>query len=407
MSSISNTAAGAALQVVNTPTNSGGAVNTNGELSADKDQKIASTDPKFGEVWQQIQAKYGAKAEKPREIKKTLGKDDFLRIMITQMKNQDPTSPFKPDQMAAQMAQFASVEQLQNMNQSIQKMSTQNSPMERMSMTNMIGKVVTVDKDRFPHTEGSKESLSFNLPKNASAVSVSVMNDAGETELQKELGPLKVGENAFTWDGLKANTLPAKAGTYILKVDAKDENGATMQLSSQAQARVIGVSFEGAEPVFLIGNAQHQDKITMKNIVRIDADLNAPAQPSFAAPMPPSAPPLASAPPEPKETKEVPVVPVASLPPKKNFIAYQKGVGSSNLDGSANPEVAAALARYQEERAAAEAAAKSTKAPTEEKGFPNGLQDEGPAVSAPSSNSRLGNNVSLGNGSKSGETRNQ
>src|SRR5689334_2438768 len=93
----------------------------------------------FGDIWKQIQSKYGAKEEKPREIKKTLGKDDFLRIMITQMKHQDPTQPFKAEQMAEQMAQFASVEQLQNLNLKFEKMSNQNQPLERLAMTGLIG----------------------------------------------------------------------------------------------------------------------------------------------------------------------------------------------------------------------------------------------------------------------------
>ena len=63
------------------------------------------------------------------------------------MKFQDPTSPFKPEQMAAEMAQFTSVEQLQNVNQNLAKMSTANQPMERLAMTGLIGKTVTVDRD--------------------------------------------------------------------------------------------------------------------------------------------------------------------------------------------------------------------------------------------------------------------
>jgi flagellar basal-body rod modification protein FlgD len=105
-----------ATQVVNSPVNTGGA---GGLLNQSKDQKESATSTKFGDVFNEIQAKYGAKAEKPREIKKSLGKDDFLRIMITQMKNQDPTNPFKAEQMATEIAQFTSVEQLQNINQNI------------------------------------------------------------------------------------------------------------------------------------------------------------------------------------------------------------------------------------------------------------------------------------------------
>ena len=241
---------------LDSPTNGPGGAG--GLLNQHKDEKSAQTDAKFGEVMQQIQAKYGAKAEKPREIKKVLGKDDFLRIMITQMKHQDPTNPFKAEQMATEMAQFTSVEQLQNLNQNILKLSQDNKPLERMAMTNMIGKVVTVDRERFPHTEGSQESLSFNLPKAAASVKVALISEAGETVLEKDLGPQKAGEQNFGWDGLKSNTLPAKGGNYMLRVEAKDDAGQSLQSNPQRQARVVGISFEGTEPVFLIGDNKSQ-----------------------------------------------------------------------------------------------------------------------------------------------------
>ena len=191
------------------------------KVSGDSNVKDPSTDPKYGEIWKQLQSKYGAKAEKPREIKKTLGKDDFLRIMVTQMKHQDPTSPFKAEQFASEMAQFASVEQLQNLNQSMNKLTSANQPLERLSMTNLIGKTVTVDRERFPHTEGSNESLSFGLSRDASQVHVTVVSEAGETVFEKDMGALAQGENSFSWDGTKSNTLPAKSGTYQYKIKAR------------------------------------------------------------------------------------------------------------------------------------------------------------------------------------------
>ena len=356
-------------QAVNTPVNSGVA-GSSSALNTQKDATESSTAPKFGDVYKQIQAKYGAKTEKPREIKKTLGKDDFLRIMVTQMKFQDPTNPFKPEQMAAEMAQFASVEQLQNVNQNLQKMTTQNNPLERLAMTNMIGKVVTIDRERFPHTENSPDNLSFVLPKDAKEVKVAVVAESGETVFEKSLGELKAGENSFNWDGIRTNTLPAKTGTYMLRVEAKDEKGTSLKTNPQGQARVVGVSFEGTEPVFLIGDAKKQDKVTLRNIVRIEdsgamaAGTPVPAQANGAS---------------------------AELESKPNLIAFQKGVGSSNLDpNQLSPEMAGALAKYQQAhaseaaaqqgakvaQAAAEAAGTSKPAQGEEKGFPNGLQDE-------------------------------
>jgi flagellar basal-body rod modification protein FlgD len=342
-----------------------------GLLNNTKDAKEASTEAKFGDVLNNIQSKYGAKPKQQREIKKTLGKDDFLRIMITQMKNQDPTAPFKAEQMAAEMAQFASVEQLSNINQNLGKLQNQNQPLERLAMTNMIGKVVTVDRERFAHVEGQNESLTFNLPKDAKEVKVLLISDAGETVLEKTMGPQKAGEVQLSWDGKKTNTLPAKGGTYMIRVDARGEKDESIQTNPMAQARVVGISFEGAEPAFLVGDANHQDKITFKQIVKIDEGAPAAAG-SGAAP-------------------GGAITPVGQQPNKTNFVAFQKGEGSTNLDpNQAGSEVAEALAKFQADQEATKraeaaqkaalersgAAAKATDpVKPEERGFPNGLRD--------------------------------
>lgn len=333
--------------------------------------------PKFSDVWQNIQAKYGARPEKPREIKKSLGKDDFLTIMVTQMKHQDPTSPFKPDQFAAQMAQFTSVEQLQNLNSSMSKMANQNQPLEKLAMTGMIGKTVTIDRERFPHTEHQNDVINFALPKDASQAKIIIASDTGEVVLEKELGALKKGDNGFTWDGKKANTLPAKSGNYMFKIEAVDGNGATIQTSMQGKVRVMGVSFEGTEPVFLVGEGSRQEKVTMRNIVRIETEGSAPSMGMAipgAIPMPGSA--GASAP-----AQSAASAPAEDVGGKKNFFTFEKGVGSQNLDNSRlTPELQTALSQYEQQRAAAQAQADASAAqpaaPGVDKGFANGLDDE-------------------------------
>ena len=83
----------------------------NQEISSIEMQKSAAlppaegTPPRFQDVWKDIQQKYGEKPKTPREIKKSLGKDDFFRIMVTQMKNQDPTKPFDAEKMAQEIVQ--------------------------------------------------------------------------------------------------------------------------------------------------------------------------------------------------------------------------------------------------------------------------------------------------------------
>jgi flagellar basal-body rod modification protein FlgD len=236
----------------------------------------------FGEIWNSIQAKYGAKAEKPREAKKTLGKEDFLKIMVTQMKHQDPTNPMKADQFAAQMAQLAQVEQLQNLNQGMNKLSQSQQPAERMAMTGLIGKFVTIDRERFPHVEGENQSLVYSLPKEARELQVSIVSaDSGEVVVEQALGAQKGGENSFLWDGLKSNRLPAKSGQYLFKVSGIDTEGRAIRIETQAQVPVVGLSFEGQEAVLLVGDARSPQKVSLKNVTRVETQGAAPkmAQP--------------------------------------------------------------------------------------------------------------------------------
>jgi flagellar basal-body rod modification protein FlgD len=283
----------AATQVLSTPLTGGGATAEGNVLSDQKDAKEAQTAAKFGDLWKQIQTKYGAGPEKPREIKKTLGKDDFLRIMITQMKYQDPTQPMKAEQFSGQLAQFTSVEQLQNLNQSMNRMATQNQPLERLSMTGLIGKNVTVDRERFPHTEGVNDTLNFTLPKDAASVRVAIIAENGDAVLEKDLGSLKQGENTFGWDGIKTNTLPAKNGTYMFRVEAVDEKGQSITINTRTKAKIVGVSFEGTEPTFLVGDINKPDKVNFRNLVRIEDGA---AQEHVPSAIPMSSAPTISAP---------------------------------------------------------------------------------------------------------------
>ncbi|MBQ6780000.1 MAG: flagellar hook assembly protein FlgD [Treponema sp.] len=81
-------------------------------------------------------------AERGRAASHALGKDDFLKLLITQMSNQDPLSPMENTEFIAQMAQFSSLEQMTNMNQSFERLSTM---MNTTAATNTIGRAVEID----------------------------------------------------------------------------------------------------------------------------------------------------------------------------------------------------------------------------------------------------------------------
>lgn len=222
-------------------------------------------------VWKDFQARYGEKPKEARVIKKQLDKDDFLKIMITQMKNQDPTKPFDAEKLAAEVAQITGVEQLQNVNRNIEKLGQQSRPMEKLAMANLIGTKILVDRNRFQYEAGTHQPLSFELSEPAQSAKVHVVSlETGEVVSTKELGPQEKGQVSFAWDGKKDSGIATKSGPYMLRVEAVNGGGKPIPTHFQRSVQVVGVGFEGTEPMFLVGDMRSPEKIGMSNVVRIE-----------------------------------------------------------------------------------------------------------------------------------------
>lgn len=117
---------------------------------------------------------------KTAEEKSTLGKDDFLRILVTQLQNQDPTQPLQDREFIAQMAQFSSLEQLTNLNKT---MNTVAESQTLGGLSGMIGKQVTWT-EQMPQTDAQGNTTYNNVQKQGIVKSVSMKD--GATQLIME-----------------------------------------------------------------------------------------------------------------------------------------------------------------------------------------------------------------------------
>jgi flagellar basal-body rod modification protein FlgD len=219
-----------------------------------------------------FQAKYGEKPKEARVIKKSLDKDDFMRIMVTEMKHQDPTKPMDSDRMATQMAQITSVEQLKNVGTAIDKLADKNSTSDRLAMSTMIGKTVTVDKGRFAHQKGTLSPINFDLPADANKVKLTILNEKGEEVAVRELEPMKAGANAYNWDGLNSSSIQSPSSNYVIHVDAEDAKGQKIKVDSVSKETVVGITFDGGEANFLVGDTKNPQKVAFKSVTRIEGD---------------------------------------------------------------------------------------------------------------------------------------
>lgn len=230
-----------------------------------------STPGASDEYVEQIRQKIGTEFSDRKAAgkkKNELGKDDFIKLMSAQLKHQDPISPLKNEEMAAQLAQFASLEQMTNMNQNIEKLAAAQKPSDNVLAASLIGKRVGTDSSRFLMNQGSQPELKFDLPQDTSQVSVSVVDAKGEVIREIELGAMAKGQQAIRWDGKNSKGQAQNAGEFSFKVTANDTNGASVSVQTATSGLVSGVSFEGGKAMLLVDGK----KVPLEAIGRIEAD---------------------------------------------------------------------------------------------------------------------------------------
>lgn len=225
-------------------------------LSAGDLQKLAGGE-NVGEVLNKIaDPNWVDPAKKMRAVgNDKLDKDAFFKLMLAQMKNQDPTNPLKPHEMSAQLANFSALEQMTNVNKNLEELKAIQKPAEQFQTLALIGKTVEGDSAQITRLKGDREhDIKFNLPQASTATTISVHNSEGEVIRKVELKNLKAGENKFTWNGLNEQGQAARPDEYRVVIDAKGNDGKSkVAVQTRFQGQITGVNYTAEGPVLLIG----------------------------------------------------------------------------------------------------------------------------------------------------------
>jgi flagellar basal-body rod modification protein FlgD len=152
---------------------------------------------------------------------------DFLTLLMTQLQNQDPSSPMDSNQFTSELVQFSSVEQQINTNSNLTQLIqlTQASQIEQSS--SMLGKQVTVNSSQLSLQDG-KATINFNTT-SAEPVAIAVYNSAG-TQVQTATLTSQAGANSWTWNGQSAIGTTMPDGPYKVTVTGLGVNGKTSQV---------------------------------------------------------------------------------------------------------------------------------------------------------------------------------
>jgi len=176
---------------------------------------------------------------------KTLSQQDFLSLLIQQMRNQDPTQPMDSSQMVSQLAQINQVSATQNLQTSFEALAQSMQGNQLLQASSMVGRSVTV-----PSAVGSLQGGSLdgavNVPDGGGRTLVQIVDKAGNVVRTLDLGNQMAGLADFHWDGTGDDGQPLPPGTYGLAAQTGNTAVATYVTGT-----VAGVGMTGADGTYL------------------------------------------------------------------------------------------------------------------------------------------------------------
>lgn len=170
-----------------------------------------------------------------------LGKDDFLKLLMTQLTSQDPLNPADSTEFVAQLSQFASLEQLTNMGQKLDDLIIITGASNAASSVSLLGKDVRVEGDQIL----GPSTVYYELKEAATSVKLEVRNENGEVVKVLESLPSNPKTHSVTLEDLPE-------GKYTVRIEAKNVEGKEMKVRISTAERVRGVNFNGPVPVLLM-----------------------------------------------------------------------------------------------------------------------------------------------------------
>ncbi len=171
--------------------------------------------------------------------------DRFLSLLVAQMKNQDPLNPLDNAQVTSQMAQINTVNGIEKLNQTVNKLMSSNQSMQGLQAAAVVGHEVLAEGNALALADGSGRG-GFDLPDGADSVTITVTSGAGQVVHSETMENLAAGIHTFTWDGATDSGARAIDGKYSFGVSAKTA-GKPAIAQTLSSSRVDGVSGGGAD----------------------------------------------------------------------------------------------------------------------------------------------------------------
>jgi flagellar basal-body rod modification protein FlgD len=199
----------------------------------------------------------------PAPARAQLGKDEFLTLLVTQLRNQDPLNPLEPHEFAAQLAQFTSVEQLAQLNSGVaaQLQGAQLSLLMNQAAfsASLIGRAVVATGDQVEIPAEGAGRLRVDVGGGGGRATLRLLDATGREIARRDLGQVPPGAQTLELPG----DLPP--GVYACRVEVEGADGAAVPVTTYTTGTVDAVEFRDGVIVLRIGRLE----VTLDDVIEI------------------------------------------------------------------------------------------------------------------------------------------
>ena len=171
-----------------------------------------------------------------------LGQEDFLKLLVAQLKNQDPSNPVENSEFLGQIAQFSMVSGIDGLGASFDSVASSLISTQAMQASQLVGKDILIETNSAELIQGKSVEGVLESPSPASNVKIFVEDQAGLLVRTLDLGNIGSGSTKFNWNGVDGEESQAPSGGYTLRAEAFVDGslqGIPMQIFSRVQSIAV------------------------------------------------------------------------------------------------------------------------------------------------------------------------
>ncbi|PCI81641.1 MAG: flagellar hook capping protein [SAR86 cluster bacterium] len=171
-----------------------------------------------------------------------LGQEDFLKLLVAQLKNQDPSNPVENSEFLGQIAQFSMVSGIDSLGVSFDSVASSLFSTQAMQASQLVGKDILIETNTADLTEGESIEGVLESTTSASSVKIVIEDESGLLVQTLDLGNIGAGSTKFAWNGIDSEDTQAPSGAYTLRAEAFVDGslqGVPIQIFSRVQSIAV------------------------------------------------------------------------------------------------------------------------------------------------------------------------